>query len=151
MGMSIFSVKEDVASVRRSLHLAQQQLIVIIAPQKQDQAKNTTTMASRLNATEEPYGRMALNIALKGSVGLLAFIPAVIVCKGKGARAFVTGTGFGIGCGQALKENRIFLKHGEQVQPLPESVNSELLSVRNYVASWGNYVTSFGGGGGAAQ
>jgi len=96
----------------------------------------------RVCANNEQYDRHGVNMLMKGGLGLMAFIPAAVLFRGRGSRNFVTAAGFGFGCGVAFQQSRTFLAHGEQVQPLPKSFGEELGCWQKMVLSYRDIMPS---------
>eukprot|EP00392_Amoebophrya_sp_AT5.2_P002551 g2556.t1 len=83
--------------------------------------------------TGKDYDRCAINVGVKGGLGLCAaLVPSIVLLRGRGSRSFALGLGAGIGIGMALHENAMFFKHGPKVVDLPQSLQKEAEFYRDF-------------------
>ena len=66
--------------------------------------------------TGKDYDRCAINVGVKGGLGLCAaLVPSIVLLRGRGSRSFARGLGAGIGIGMALHENAVLTSSGKDV------------------------------------
>lgn len=87
--------------------------------------KGASAQAIQPTSATSVNERLALNVAMKGAIGLTAAgLVSMLALRGAGARLFVTGLGTGSGLGYAWCQNDVFLRDNKAMA-LPMSVQQE--------------------------
>merc|ERR1719217_14062 len=69
---------------------------------------------------------LVANAAWKATLGSLAFIPAMVLFKGRGMRCLCGGMGIGFGAGSALMHADLYYRYPNAIPP-PETMTEKIL------------------------
>mmetsp|Transcript_118844 Transcript_118844/g.332808 ORF Transcript_118844/g.332808 Transcript_118844/m.332808 type:complete len:106 (+) Transcript_118844:80-397(+) len=84
------------------------------------------------------------NVAVKATIGSLAFVPACIIFRGRSMRCLCGGLGMGFGAGLAWTQGDLFIRR-PGVVPIPRDTFTEIADARAAVAQrWRNLTSWFG-------